>query len=396
MRRRGTFLTAVALAFLVATGCLPASSPQAATPAGIKGPLSIKGNSIVDAKGATVVLRGIHRAYIDDPNATGGEVSADEVVLATRGKPGSWNANIIRVPMGSAQWTGECPSLYAGTAAYRKNIDLLVKRITDKGALALLDLHMSTAGCTSIDRHAMPDAPITQHFWTSVAAHYAKNPLVAYELYNEPHYITDDVWLNGTTSATVQDCDPAPAAGLSAVSQQLSLATCRLQQPKYRAAGMQELYNIVAKAAPKRLIVINGPGWAANISSQPVKGTFVYGFHPYTCSVPATECDVTSKAHANLPLLDKWKAVAKKQPVLASELGWPVWSGTGSEASYVEGSAYYRETLAYFEKQSPKWGFAAFAWDGGARGAFSMVNDTATYAPNSTAKPVFDLLRRSR
>ncbi|MCU1587419.1 MAG: cellulose-binding family [Frankiales bacterium] len=395
MRRRRTLLTVIAVAFLVATGCLPSSAPQAASTPGIKGPLSIKGNRIVDAKGATVVLRGIHRAYIDDPHATGGEVSPDEVVLATHGKPGSWNSSVVRVPMGSAQWTGECPSLYAGSPAYRKNIDLLVKRITDRGSVALLDLHVSTAGCTSIDRHAMPDAPITEHFWSGVAAHYAKNPLVAFELYNEPHYVTDSTWRDGTPGATVQDCDvTAPqASGMALVSQQLSLAGCQFRSPKYRAAGMQELYDIVAKAAPKHLIFINGPGYASNVSTLPVKGSFVYAFHPYTCSVPGATCDVSDKAHANIPLLDKWKAVAKKQPVMASELGWPSYSGSGSNAVYVDGSGYYRETLAYLEKQSPKWGFAAFAWDGGSRGGFSMVSDTGTYAPNSTAKPVFDLLR---
>jgi hypothetical protein len=399
MRRRGTFLTVVGLAFAVATGCLPSSSPQAAsTPVGVKGPLSISGNKIIDAKGATVVLRGLHRAYIDDPNATGGEVSADEVLLATRGKPGSWNSSVIRVPMGSAQWTGECPSLYTASAAYRKNTDLLVKRITDRGAVALLDLHVSTAGCTSIDRHAMPDAPISQHFWSSVAAHYAKNPLVAFELYNEPHYVTDATWRDGTTDATVQDCDVTEpqATGLALVNQRLSLAGCQYREPKYRAAGMQELYNIVSKAAPKHLIFINAPGWATNPSTLPVKGSFVYAFHPYACSVPGDACDATSKAHANLPALDKWKAVAKKQPVMASEIGWPTYSGTGSNAVYVEGAGYYRETLAYLEKQNPKWGFVAFAWDGGAKGGFSLVTDTASYAPNSTAKPVFDLLRRSR
>lgn len=394
MRRRKT-LTVMALAFAVGTGCLPSSSPQAAGAPRIKGPLSIQGNRVIDAKGATVVLRGIHRAYIDDPNATGGEVSSDEVLLATHGKPGSWNSSVVRVPMGSAQWTGECPSLYTASGVYRKNIDLLVRRITDRGSVALLDLHVSTAGCTAIGRHAMPDAPITQHFWSSVATHYAHNPLVAFELYNEPHYVTDGVWRDGTPDASVQDCDVTgpKGSGLGLITQQLSLAGCQASSPKYRAAGMQELYDIVAKAAPRHLIFINGPGYASNVSSQPVKGSFVYAFHPYTCSVPGAACDVSDKAHANIALLDRWKAVAKKQPVMASELGWPTYNGTGSSAVYVEGASYYRETLAYLERQSPKWGFAAFAWDGGSRGAFSLVDNTGTYAPNSTAKPVFDLLR---
>jgi hypothetical protein len=359
--------------FALATGCLHEASQAEVTPS-----LSIHGNRIVDGHGKDVVLRGIHRAYIDDPHATGGEVSSDEIALATSGRSGSWHATVIRIPLGTAQWTGECPLLYARQASYRRNIDDLVKRVTDRGVVALLDLHVSTAGCTSIDRHAMPDAPITQHFWASVASHYADNPLVAFELYNEPHNVPDSTWLAGTTKAEPLDCPTSQPAGAIP-----PLCTA----PVYRAVGMQELYDLVSAKAPHHLIVIDGPGWAANPSTKPVRGSFVYGFHPYTCSVPGASCDRTSKAHANLPLLNRWVAVARRQPVLATELGWPTYGPAG----YVEGASYYRETLAFLEKRH--WGFVAFAFDGGSTSGFSMVTDTGSYAPNSTAKPVFDLLR---
>ena len=372
-------LVGAAATVLAALAC---TTPHVATAAAGPGSLSIHGNRVVDAHGKTIVLRGIHRAYIDDPHATGGEVSLDEIALATTGRPGSWHANLLRIPMGSAQWTGECPLLYSATKAYRSNIDALVKRVTDRGVVALLDLHVSTAGCTSIGRHAMPDAPITQHFWADVATHFAHNPLVAFELYNEPHNTSDTIWQSGTTQRAPLDCPMSTPAGALALP-------CAL--PLYRAVGMQELYDLVAAKAPHHLIVIDGPGWAANVSSKPVHGSFVYGVHPYSCSVPGAACDTTAKAHANTALLNRWKGVARNQPVLATELGWPSYAPTG----YVEGGAFYRETLAFFQKQSPQWGFAAFAWDGGATSGFSMVKDTGSYAPNSTAKPVFDLLRKT-
>lgn len=361
------------LATLVTIACTPSR------PASVGDGLTIQGNRIVDAQGKTVVLRGIHRAYLDDPHATGGEVSLQELELATHGRPGSWHASVLRIPMGSAQWTGECPLLYSASKAYRANIDTLVQRVTKRGVVALLDLHVSTAGCTSIDRHAMPDAPITQHFWSSVAAHYAHNPLVAFELYNEPHFVTDEIWRSGTTKAGPLDCDPLASAS----------RPCR--SSAYRAAGMQDLYDLVSAKAPGHLIVIDGPGYAANISTKPVRGAFVYGVHPYSCSVPGAACNTMTNAHANIALLDKWETVARKHPVLATELGWPSYRPKGE---YVEGAGFYRETLAFFERQSPKWGFVAFAFDGGATSGFSMVKDTDSYAPNSTAGPVFELLRR--
>lgn len=380
------------MAFALTAAWVPAGAAARLT-----GPLTIKGNRIVDAHGATVTLRGIHLAYLDDPKATGGEAHPDEVALATRGRGGSWGSSMLRIPMGAAQWTGECPSLYSGTAAYRKNMDALVKQVTGLGVVALLDLHASTAGCTSIDRHAMPDAPISQHFWSSVAAHYAKNPLVAFELYNEPHWVSDDIWQHGTSGATVQDCDATePAAsGVALVQQKLALTDCQLKQPSYQAAGMQELYDLVTRTAPHHLVVIDGPGWASAVSTQPVRGTFAYAVHPYACSNPGASCDVSSKAHVNSSVLNRFKAVAAHQPVLATELGWPSYKpgANGGDPVYVEGAGYYRETLAYLERQNPKWGFIAFAWDGGSRSAFSMVTDNHTYAPNSTARPVFDLLR---
>ena len=373
----------VAAALLV-VGVVACSTPHTATAAPSPGPLSIHGNRVVDGSGHTVVLRGIHRAYLDDPHATGGEVSLDELVLATHGRPGSWHGNVMRVPLGSAQWTGECPLLYSSSKAYRANIDTLVKRLTDRGVVALLDLHVSTAGCTAIGRHAMPDAPITQHFWTQVATHYAANPLVAFELYNEPHSTSDAIWRSGTASPAQLDCPTSYPPG---AIPPLCVA------PAYRAVGMQELYDLVAAKAPHHLIVIDGPGYASRPSTQPVRGSFVYGVHPYTCPDPGAACDVTAKAHANTSLLDRWRSVARVQPVMATELGWPTYR-PGSVPVYVDGAAYYRETLAYFQKQSPQWGFAAFAWDGGSTSGFSMVTDTGSYAPNSTAKPVFDLLRK--
>jgi len=370
-----------------------------ATPVGAapspSGALRVSGNRIVDTVGHTVVLRGIHRDGTEGgPSTSSTPVTTDELGWIGRAHSGSWNASVVRVPVGSAQWSGACPALSNAVAAYRSKIDAEVQNLTRQGILALIDLHSSTAGCSSIDRHAMPDAPVAQAFWTDAAKHYARNPRVAFELYNEPHFVSDDVWLNGTSGATVQDCDTT--IPLTDVQGRLAVLNCQLQAPRYRAAGMQELYDIVTTQAPGHLVVVDAPGYASTVPSvrvQATRGELVYALHPYTCATPGAACDATAQAHASLDLLNAWKSVAATAPVFVTELGWPTYA-KGYGVGYVDGARYYRETFAFLNAQSPKWGWIAFAFDGNTGGAFSLLSNARTYTPNSTGRPVYDALRQ--
>lgn len=394
-------LVGLSASLLPGSGATPAHAASTLSNA-----LTVEGNRIVDAHGNTMVLRGLHRDGTQGgPSTSPAKVTADEIGWLGSAFPGSWHANVVRVPVGSAQWTGACPALANDADHYRTDIDAEIKAITVQGIVALLDLHTVTAGCTSIGMHAMPDAPVTQTFWKDAARHYAGNPLVAFELYNEPHFVPDDEWLSGTAGATAQDCDLTPPylpVGVAYLQQQLALTLCTLQAPKYQAVGMQELYDIVSTAAPGHLVVVDGPGYATYPSTKPVndrgRHALVYALHPYTCSTPGAACDVTSNAKANTAVLDKWKPVAASAPVLVSELGWPVYprsDGTGE----VDGAQFYRQTLDYLQNQSPPWGFVAFAFDGSATGGFSLVTSTTgttPYQPNTTGQPVFDLLQQQR
>jgi hypothetical protein len=361
---------------LLCTG-LTLTHPSGATkaPAG----LHVSGNQIVDATGHPVVLRGINRAGTEGgPDSSTIPVSDAEIGWIGRDRAGSWHATAVRVPVGEAQWTGGCPWLFTDATSYRARLDTEIRAITRRGMVALLDLHTSTAGCTSIDRHAMPDV-LALTFWSSAARHYAGNPLVAFELYNEPHFVSQDVWLRGT--AAQQDCDP----GLLAAT----LRVCRLLSPRYRAVGMQQLYDVVHAAAPGHLVVVDGRDYATTPPTARLRGPAVYAVHPYTCPGPGA-CQQPGNAHANTVVLGRWVALSRSAPIWVTEFGWPA-----QGYRLISGAAYYRQTLAWLDAQRPTWGWLAFAFDGSATGAFSLTDDTTTYAPNPTGAPVWNALRKA-
>lgn len=110
---------------------------------------------------------------------------------------------IVRIPMTASYWLNVTTSAAGPNMAkypdlsgqYRTLIGALVDAYTSKGIVAVLDLHW----CDD-DAEQQPMAQKTKAgggvtgnavtFWSSVAATFADNSLVFYELYNEPH-ITD-------------------------------------------------------------------------------------------------------------------------------------------------------------------------------------------------------------
>lgn len=389
-------------------------APPAHADAHPSGSLWISGNKIVDgsyeADGVTLkarVLRGIHREGAQLPTATFpdstelGWIGAAHPDSAHPSERRSWHASIVRIPVSSAHWTGACPNLAAtpAPAAYQQALDDEISAITGQGVVALIDLHSSTAGCTGIGGHSMPDYDVTLQFWRSAASHYATNPLVAFELYNEPHFVTMDTWLNGSTGATVDDCDivyPDHNAVQQALETKAHNDCEKSNPPKYRAIGMQQLADEVWTAAPNHLIVVDGPGRALTVPTMTLSdphGEIAYAVHPYQCGDP-DNCNALIKNHANNTVLNAWIPFGAQHPVLVTEFGWPVY-GDKKSISYRDGATYYQETLNVLNQQSPAWGFVAFAFDNSTFGAYDLVTNRTDYAPNTTGQPVYDLLNQS-
>jgi hypothetical protein len=210
----------------------------------------------------------------------------------------------------------------------------------------MLDLHTNAlTACAAPVQQKMPDlGAIT--FWQIVASRYANNPLVGFDLYNEPHDITDAVWHSGGT---------VYSSGVS-----------------YTAAGMQQLYDAVRGTGATNLVFASGSGWATTYSTLPLTGTtnLVNAVHAYTCPSGTPESGATCSSGPGgvldpSNLLGHLATAGQTLPVMVTEFGWP----SKFQGQYIQNVINYAT--------SHDWtGWDAFAFDGTNQGLFDLVKDT--------------------
>jgi len=252
-------------------------------------PLRTQGNRIYDAYGP-VVLRGV---VINGTELGVPDFPTDSEI----GRAAAWGSNLVRVPLNESLWLNTCTAAApSNSPAYPAQVAAEVGSITSRHMVALLDLHFNvTHVCGGSAPQAMADTAYSPTFWEQVAARFASNPLVAFDLYNEPHDISDSVWLRGGT---------ATYGGIP-----------------FQAAGMQQLYDAVRAKAPTNLVFASGNTWGNDPSSLPLQGAgIVDAVHDYTCQTPP--CHATDPYNPS-PILSRWTTVEESTPVAVTEFGFP-------------------------------------------------------------------------
>ena len=300
--------------------------------------LTTSGNHIMQ-NGQSFTFHGVNRDTLEWGNNNWGGCGGDgHFTDADFDLIKSWNFTAVRVPLSQANLLGR----RCDPTMYMQMIDAVVARINARGMYAILDLHWSDAqgqvecdsDCTS-GQQPMPDSDSIT-FWQQIATHFANNPGVIFDLYNEPHpnatngQVSDsdwNCWVNGGCTVT--------ASTNSSVT--------------YTAVGMQQLYDTVRSIASQNLILIGGPDWASDLSGvlngYAINGTnLAYDIHVYT-QYHNTVSDWNSH----------FGDVASVYPVVATEFG-----------SIDCGTTYTSALLSYFDAPegnvANKMSWAIWSW----------------------------------
>jgi endoglucanase len=331
--------------------------------AGVDGPLTTAGNRIVQANGQPIQLRGVDLFGLEDA-ASDPTITAQDIADIR-----SFGATMVRVSLGEQLWLA---TSCAYDPSYAQTVAEVVKWITDDGMVALLDLHFSNPAdlyatpaaaaqaaasgqCAAAGQMPMADTGATT-FWKQVAAMFESNPLVAFDLYNEPYFVSSSVWLDGGSAL-----DPN-AGGPST----------------YPVVGMQQLYDAVRSTGATNLVVVSGPDWANEVPPALVAGTgIVYSVHAYTCpNGPPPTFGCTSDPTDPSSILGPWVSFSASHPVMVGEFGWPdQYQGT-----------YNANVIAEAEHEG--WSWDSFAWDGTPGSPWSLLQaGSQTPGPGSPYEP---------
>ncbi|HJT25182.1 MAG TPA: cellulase family glycosylhydrolase, partial [bacterium] len=201
--------------------------------------LQVSGNHLQTTSGCNVLLKGVNvdgLEFSSTGEGPSGGNGGNTLAVAQMAVTG-WHSNIIRLPLNQDYWFG-CQG--ANQSNYQNIISGIVSYCSSQGVYVILDLHWSgtsssaTAPCGSGWGGATGQQPMADQnavtFWSSVAAAYANNSAVLFDLYNEPFDsgndnisppVTDtngyNTWLNGGTLSGASFSTPGMQKLLNAV-----------------------------------------------------------------------------------------------------------------------------------------------------------------------------------
>ncbi len=225
--------------------------------------LMVSGNKIVTASGGCpVFLKGADVPSLEWTNT--GDPSTAGIIKSVQTTM-DWGGNFIRLPLNQDRWLGQACG--ASASSYQAIVDSIVNTISGRNCWVLLDLHWSDMGtwgggnvCGTSGtngEHDMPDDNSTA-FWASLAAHYANNPAVLFDLYNEP---------GGCSTSKLT----ANAAGWSL----WRWGGSAWGDGNYHSPGMQGLVTTVRATGARNIIFAGGINWAFDLSGLPAYGQWL-------------------------------------------------------------------------------------------------------------------------
>jgi hypothetical protein len=258
-------------------------------------PLKVVGTRILDSNDQPVRLRGVNAASLEWTSNGEGHI-LETVKVAIR----DWHVNIIRLPLSQDRWFGKAPEQTDGGKAYRALVQQVVEACTSRQCYIILDLHWSDGNewGKDIGQHSMPDLNSVA-FWKDFAPVFANNPGVLFDLYNEPHDVSWDVWLKGG------EITDKPNTRSEVVK-------------NYECVGMQTMLDTVRATGAKNVVIAGGLDWAYDFSgilagrqlSDPEGNGVIYANHCYD-----------NKGDSVYQWIAKMEKATATLPVMVSEFG---------------------------------------------------------------------------
>jgi len=286
---------------LAATGPDPVGAPRQNVPDAAPEPpqasrwpaaLHVTGNQILRPDGTPVWLQGVNVVSLEF------RVQGEHVLRAAQLAVDEWKSNIVRLPVKEEYWFGRHRDQKDGGAAYRELVDAAINIIANRGAYVLLDLHRFRA-------------PRPEHveFWSDAARRYQNHPAILFDLFNEAHGISWDVWRDGGYVPKKE--------GVAEEDSFLSPEEKIKQGLGYESPGMQKLVDAVRATGAKNIVVAGGLDWAYDLTgiahgyALDDRGGhgIVYSTHIYPWKTGWVE---------------KALVVADKYPILVGEVGCDV------------------------------------------------------------------------
>ncbi|WP_034256671.1 glycoside hydrolase family 5 protein [Adhaeribacter aquaticus] len=289
-----SFLSKSLLACALLFGSISAYAQNAAGPVSNKlSQVRVQGNKFVTADGKTIIFRGLDTS---DPEKLQRDGHWNKEYFE---QMKIWGANIVRFPVHPTAWRK------LGEAEYVKLMDQGVQWATDLGMYVIIDWH--SIGNLRTQMYQSPNYETTQketfEFWRSMAKHYKDNTTVAlFEIFNEP---------------TVQGGQ---------------LGTCSWSQWKELN---EEIIGIIRANGAKAVPLVAGFNWAYDltpVANDPIKAEGIaYVSHPYP---QKREKPWEPK------WMEDWGFVAKKYPVILTEIGFSGENERGKHVPVISDESY--------------------------------------------------------
>ena len=305
--------------------------------------LHARGNQLLNASGQPVLLQGVCIPSLEWTE------SGENMVAKAQAAITDWHANCIRLPVTDKFWFGHGPYRHDGGAQYQQIIDDVVNLCAANGVYVVIDLHGFTAPKES-------DAT----FWASAARKYRDHPAVIYELFNEPHDISWEIWRDGGEVTPPREFADAPPED-------------QVQPKPYKSVGMQKLLDTVRDTDAKNLVIAGGIEWGYDLSG--VVNQFALTEHGGNGIMYSSHLYPWKKDWQK-NLLD----AAAKYPIFVGEVGCPP-DYTDykfvAEADRLPLADWAQDVLGLVQKNKLNW----TAWSFHDQAGPCLLLDTKTFTP---------------